>query len=216
MEQVVSLFHEVRNIFGTNWGTWEACIICKSSSSLFLSLLSIKLKVFLKIQMGSHPYFAFFSFFPSASHPRGQGWLPVILLFCVNVCCSITTTIKLFLSCSAVIESTAHDCCPRALGINHTDHTRMCVYVCVLVHACVTSLLFLWVTIGYEEHSFCPLAPGNANGLAKRSAGKWGIEELFHSLSSLSTYISRLHFPFHEKTCLWMLLIFYLDVRYQG
>lgn len=155
-------------------------------------------------------------FFPSASHPRGQGWLPVILLFCVNVCCSITTTLKLFLSCSAVIESTAHDCCPRALGINHTDHTRMCVYVCVLVHACVTSLLFLRVTIGYEEHSFCPLAPGNANGLAKRSAGKWGIEELFHSLSSLSTYISRLHFPFHEKTCLWMLLIFYLDVRYQG
>lgn len=82
---------------------------------------------------------------------------------------------------------------------------RVRVWVCVYMHVSLVSSLR--VTKGYEEHSFCPLDPGNANGLAKRSAGKWGIEERFHSLSSLSTYISPLHFPFHEKACLWMLVI---------
>lgn len=77
------------------------------------------------------------------SHPRGQGWFPVILAFSVYVCCSISTSIKLFLSCSAVTESTARDCRPRGLGINHTDCARLsvCVGVHVCVNPCVTGLL---------------------------------------------------------------------------
>lgn len=111
------------------------------------------------------------SLFPLPHH-RGQGWFPVILALCVNVCCSISTSIKLFLSCSAVTESTAHDCRPRGPGINHTDCVRSCARVFVCARACVAGFPFLRVTIGYEQHSFCPLDPGNANGLAKRFAGK--------------------------------------------
>lgn len=152
----------------------------------------------------------------SFPHHRGQGWFPVIPALSVNVCCSVSTSIKLFLSCSAVTELTAHNCHLIGLAINHTDCIRLRMHVCMNVHMSLVSFLFFFffksvsflrVTVGYEERSFCPLDPGNANGLAKRSAGKWGIEESFHSLSSLSPYISPLHFPFHEKTCLWMLVI---------
>lgn len=59
----------------------------------------------------------------------------------------------------------------RGLGINHTDLAT--TSVCVWLNMCVT--IFLRVTIGYEEHSFSSLDPGNANGFAKRFAGKWGI-----------------------------------------
>lgn len=42
---------------------------------------------------------------------------------------------------------------------------------CVRTRMCHYST-FLRVTIGYEEHSFCPHDPGNANGLTKQFAGK--------------------------------------------
>lgn len=108
----------------------------------------------------------------SLPHPRGQGWFPVILALCVNVCCSIPTSIKLFLSCSLVTESTAHDCRPGGSGINHTDCVRLCEHVCLCACMPVSPVSLLRVTIEYEEHSFCPLDPGNANGSAKLFAGK--------------------------------------------
>lgn len=92
-------------------------------------------------------------------------------------------------------ESTAHDCRLTALSINHNDCVRLWVPVCVCAHIHVSLVSFLRLTIGYEEHSFCPSDLGNANGLTKQFAGKWGIEEPFHSLSSLSAYISAPLFP---------------------
>jgi len=167
--------------------------------------------------MESHPHSLAISL--SLPHCIGQGWFPVILALCANVCCSISTSIKLFLSCSAVTESTAHDCRPGGFGINHSDWaklcTSMCAWVCVCMCMCHWSL-FLWVTIGYEEHSFRPLDPGNANGLAKRFAGKWGIEEPFHSLSSSSTYISPPPFPIPWEDMFMDVDDFHLDVRNEG
>lgn len=201
--------HEItqKDINYERWSLWH----------FFSSLSSLELQLF---------FFSFFygesSFFvppPPHLHPcsrRGQGWFPVILAGSVNACCSISRSIKLFLSCSAATESTAHNCRLRGLAINHADlvslHARTCVHVCMFVCVCVwvcegATHLFLRLIVGCEEHSFCPLDPGNANGPSKRSAVKWGIEEPFHSPSSLSTYISPPHFPFHEKTCLWMLVI---------
>lgn len=137
-----------------------------------LKLLSFGLQLFLRIKMERPPCSFAISF--SLTHHRGQGWFPVILALSVYVCCSISTSIKLFLSYSAVTESTAHACRPRGLGINHTDCVKLrlhvCVRMCAYMH--VSQESSLRVTIGYEEHSFCPLDPGNANGFTKRFAGK--------------------------------------------
>lgn len=150
-------------------------------------------------------------FFPPLPH-RGQGCFPVVLALSVNVCCSTSTSIKLFLF-RVVTKSTAHDCRLRGLAINHTDCVRLSVcFVSVCLCTCLChrfpffSFFFPDSPLGMKNIYFCPLDPGNANVLAKRSAGKWGIEEPFHSLSSLSTNTGPLHFPFHEKTCLWMLV----------
>lgn len=92
-------------------------------------------------------FFGESSFFLNTPPPpscRGQGWFPVILAVSVNACCSISTSIKLFFSCSAVTESTARKCRLRGLTINHTDSVRLCACVCacVLEGLCARSFFF--------------------------------------------------------------------------
>lgn len=98
------------------------------------------------------------------------------LLFCpalANACCSISTSIKLFLSCSAVTQSTAHNCRLRGLTINHTvsvslSRTRVCV--CVLAgggmsFSTVDPSFFFFFLFFHESSSdvksihFAPLTP---------------------------------------------------------
>lgn len=194
------------------------CQITNSFDFRIWDINKLNWKVFILLSgWGSYSTFsscpAFFFLFFLESHPpppnsRGQGWFPVILANSANDCCSTSTSIKLFLSCSALTESTAHNCCPRGLPINHADSVNLCMRVNgrTWARARTIHLFFLRVIFGCGEHSFCPLDPGNANGPSKRSAGKWGIEEPFHSRSSLSTYISPLHFPFHARHvygCWW-------------
>lgn len=100
-------------------------------------------------------------FFPPS--PQRSRLLPVIPALSVNVCCSVSTSIKLFLSCSAVTESTAHDCRPRGLAINHRACVRVrlgfWLSVCVCVHMQVLPISFLEVTRRYEAFIFTPLTP---------------------------------------------------------
>lgn len=75
-------------------------------------------------------FFGESSFFtPPSPSSRGQGWFPVILADSANDCCSTSTSIKLFLPCSALTESTAHNCRPRGLPINHADSVNLCMRV---------------------------------------------------------------------------------------
>lgn len=154
------------------------------------------------------------------SRHRGQGWLPVILALRVNVCCSVSTSIKLFLSCSAVTESTAHDCHPRSLyksrRLGNNVHMCVCVCMCLCVNACVTSLPLLRVTIRYKERSFCSLDPGNANGFAKRFAGKWGIEEPFHPPVFFIYLYQSPSFPIPWEDVFMDVSDFHLDVKHHG
>lgn len=93
---------EVKNKL--NWIFFFCCCLASLSQVIQNNINYERWRFFLPVQLSaaaylyrdsleSHPFF----FLPPPSC-RGQGWLPVILAGSVNVCCSISTSIKLFLS----------------------------------------------------------------------------------------------------------------------
>ena len=132
---LVVFYGQIKDTFGTNQGTEGGCVIPGTTVHFFLLCSALDCSFPTKSRWRAiHAPSP--SLFPSVT-PRGQGWFPVILALRVNVCCSISTSIKLFLSCSAVTESTAHDCRLRGLDINHTDCVRA-----VRARACVRTRMW--------------------------------------------------------------------------